>query len=74
MPRIIRVFVHTKAHKEQIEETGIDEFEAWITSPPADGQANQDIIDVVAFHLGVPPSSVRIKSGAKSRHKLIEID
>jgi len=73
MSRIIKAFVHTQAHNERIEEIGLDEYEIWVTSPPADGQANQDTIDVLAYHLGIPASTVRIKSGGKSRHKLIEI-
>jgi uncharacterized protein YggU (UPF0235/DUF167 family) len=74
MPRTIRVFVHTRAHDEKIEETGLDEYEAWVTGVPADGQANEELLDALASHLGVPVSLIKIKSGHKSRHKMIEID
>lgn len=73
MPRIIRVLVHAKAHDERVEEIGVDEFEAWVTSPPAGGEANEDLLAALAIHMNLPISTLRIKSGGKSRHKLIEI-
>ncbi|HYE22629.1 MAG TPA: DUF167 domain-containing protein [Verrucomicrobiae bacterium] len=74
MPRIIRVRVHSKAHDERVEEVGIDEFEVWITVVPSEGQANSALLEVLADYFNQPISTIRIKSGLKSRHKLIEID
>jgi uncharacterized protein (TIGR00251 family) len=74
MPRVIRVLVHAKARHEKVEETGLDEYEVWVTGVPADGQANEELLDALAFQLGIPVSTIKIKSGHKSRHKLIEID
>jgi uncharacterized protein len=74
MARIIKVKVHTKAHDERLEEVSLDEFEAWITSAPKEGEANAELLELFARHFNTPISAVRIKSGHKSRHKLIEID
>ena len=73
MSRIIRVHVQTHARNEEMEETGIDEYKIWTHAVPQDGEANESIIDIIAEYFNIPPSSIRIKSGSKSRHKLIEI-
>jgi uncharacterized protein (TIGR00251 family) len=74
MGRIIRINVHTKAHDERVEEVDLDQYQVWITASPVDGAANEAVIEILADHFNVPSSAVRIKSGSKSRHKLIEID
>lgn len=47
---------------------------AQVAAPPVDGAANDALIRLVAEHFGVRRAQVRIKSGASSRHKRIEID
>jgi len=47
---------------------------AQIAAPPVDGQANEALIRLVARHFGVRRAQVRIKSGASSRSKRVEID
>lgn len=74
MPRIIRVKVQAHAKNEKIEETGLDEYKVWVSAPPAEGKANEALIEVLADYFNVAPSLIRIKSGGKSSHKLIEIE
>ncbi|MEB3355550.1 MAG: DUF167 domain-containing protein [Synechococcales bacterium] len=45
-----------------------------LKSPPTDGKANAELIGLLAEHLQVPRSSIRIKTGLNSRQKLIEVD
>jgi len=71
---IIRVKVQTKSSQEKVEQLDLDEYKVWVTVPPADGEANAAVIEVLADYFDVAPSLVRIKSGNKSAHKLIEID
>lgn len=71
---IIKVKVQTRAHDDKIEEVDIDEYKIWVTSPPAEGEANQAVIELLADYFDVAPSLIKIKSGNKSAHKLIEID
>ncbi len=73
MPQSIRVKVQARSSQEKIEETGIDEYKIWVTVPPADNQANEAMIEILADYFNVPPSQIRIKSGHKSAHKLVEI-
>ncbi|MBI3952733.1 MAG: DUF167 domain-containing protein [Candidatus Doudnabacteria bacterium] len=74
MSRIIRVKVHTHAHDENVEEVALDEYEVWVTAIPSEGAANEAVIELLADFFGIAPSKIRIRSGAKSRHKLIEIE
>ncbi len=73
MPQSIRVKVQARSSQEKIEETGIDEYKIWVTAVPADNQANEAMIEILSEHFNVPPSQVRIMSGHKSAHKLVEI-
>jgi uncharacterized protein YggU (UPF0235/DUF167 family) len=45
-----------------------------VTAPPVDGEANDAVVRVLARHLQVARSSVRVVRGASSRTKWIEID
>ena len=65
--------MQTRSTQEKIEETGLDEYKIWVTVPPADNQANDAVIEILADYFSTAPSNVRIKSGYKSTHKLIEI-
>lgn len=44
-----------------------------IKSKPLKGEANKEIIKKVAKHFEVPTTLVQIKSGHKSRKKIIEV-
>ncbi len=44
-----------------------------IKSKPVNGEANKEIIKKLAKHFGVSTSLVHIKSGHKSRQKIVEI-
>lgn len=74
MPRIIRVHVQTHAHEDRMEEIDIDEYKIWTTAIPEKGGANETVIEIMADFFDIAPSNIRIVSGNKSRHKLIEIE
>jgi uncharacterized protein (TIGR00251 family) len=44
-----------------------------VTAPPADGRANQAVIDLLAEGFQVPRASIGLVSGAASRDKLFRI-
>jgi uncharacterized protein len=71
---LIRVKVQTRARQNRLEEVAVEEYKAWVTAAPADGEANAALIELLAEHFNVAPSLVRIKSGNKTAHKLVEID
>jgi hypothetical protein len=55
---------------EQIENT----LKVYLTKPAADGLANAQLIDLLSAHFKIKKYQISIKSGGKSRHKLVEID
>ncbi|MEY3221490.1 MAG: hypothetical protein RLZZ203_346 [Cyanobacteriota bacterium] len=69
-----RVKVKPNAKQQKIEELADGSLSVHLKSPPVDGKANEELIKLLAKNFDVPKSSIRIKSGATSRQKLIEID
>ncbi len=69
-----RVKVKPNAKQQKIEELADGSLNVHLKSPPVDGKANEELIKLLAKNFDVPKLSIRIKSGATSRQKLIEID
>lgn len=44
----------------------------FLREKPHDGEANTALLKLLADHFSVPKTSLKLKSGATSRHKLIE--
>jgi hypothetical protein len=44
-----------------------------LTAPPAEGQANQQLLEVLAATLEVPKRSITIVAGSRSRNKRVRI-
>ena len=44
-----------------------------VTVPPAEGQANRAVIDLLAAALHIPRHAIRIVTGASHRNKTLEI-
>ncbi len=45
----------------------------WVTAPALDGRANRAVQDALSDALSVPPASIRLLSGARSRTKVFEV-
>jgi uncharacterized protein (TIGR00251 family) len=45
-----------------------------VTAAPHDGEANQAVMRLLSRALGVPRAAVRLKGGAASRDKWVEVD
>jgi uncharacterized protein len=71
---LIRVRVQPRARKNGFAGKIGEEWKLQLTAPPVDGKANQACIEFLARGLGIPQSRVRVASGEKSRHKLLELD
>jgi uncharacterized protein (TIGR00251 family) len=70
----LNVKVQPRAHKRMIQKTGEKEYKVWAFSPPAEGRANKEVIDLVASHFHIPPSQVKIAKGEKSRQKVVILE
>ena len=67
------VKVHPRARKNEIAGTVGDALKLALTAPPAEGKANQSVIEFFAELFEIPRSSVSIASGETSRNKVIRI-
>lgn len=71
---MIKVKVKPNSKKQAIQEEPDGSITVYLKSPPVDGKANQELIEVLAKKFEVRKSQVTIKSGLSSRTKLIELE
>lgn len=64
--------IHVEFNKDSIEILE-DQIIIGIRANPVKGEANKEIIKKLSKHFGVPSSSITIKSGQKSKNKIIEV-
>lgn len=71
----VRIPVHVRPRSSRAAITGIREgaLDVGLTSPPADGAANAELVKLIARALGVKQSAVVIAIGASSRSKVLEV-
>lgn len=74
MKSCIDVRVQPRSKKPGVEKTGENSYKIRVASPPSEGRANEEVIKLLARHLGLPPSRLRIVRGGASRQKLIRIE
>ena len=71
---LIQVKVKPNARVSALDESDDGTFVARIKSPPVDGKANAELIELVARRFQCAKAAVSIKAGASSRTKWVEID
>jgi uncharacterized protein (TIGR00251 family) len=69
----LSVEAHPNARRSRLDLVDTT-LRVWVMAPAVDGRANKAIEQTIAHALGVGPREVRIVSGARGRHKLVEID
>lgn len=72
--KIIQVKVKPNARVSTLEPTDGGPWLAQLKSPPVDGKANKELIELIAEHFGCSKSAVSIKSGASGRIKLVKVE
>jgi uncharacterized protein (TIGR00251 family) len=72
----VRFSVHARPRSSRGAILGVREgaLDVALTSPPADGAANSELIQVVSRALNVRRGDVSIVSGASSREKLLQVN
>ena len=71
---MLQVKVKPRARSSSLEKLPDGTWVARIKSPPVDGKANAELIELVAEQFGCRKSEVSIKSGAGGRMKLVKIE
>ena len=63
------VYVQPRASKNRVTGMHGSALKICVTAPPVENKANEAVIDFIAELLGVPKSTVSIKSGKQGRSK-----
>ncbi|MFB8788981.1 MAG: DUF167 domain-containing protein [Potamolinea sp.] len=69
-----QVKVKPNSKQQNIEESADGILTVHLKSPPVDGKANKELIDLLSKKFNVSKSQIRIKTGLSSKTKLVEID
>ena len=69
----IEVHVQPKASSNRMVVVD-GRIKVYFTAAPEKGRANKAVIEVLARELGVPKRAVSVRSGERSRTKVIEVE
>jgi uncharacterized protein (TIGR00251 family) len=70
---IFQVRVNPRSSRNRVERQG-NKLKVYLTRPACEGMANRQLVELLSEHLKVKKYRISIKSGEKSRDKLVEID
>jgi uncharacterized protein (TIGR00251 family) len=68
---VLTIRVQPKASKTECAGIHGDALKIRVAAPPVDGAANDELVRYLAGRLSIPPTSVRIQSGAGGRQKRV---
>jgi uncharacterized protein (TIGR00251 family) len=74
MSRMLELKVKPNARTSQLVQQADGTWLAMLKSPPVDGKANAELVDLVARHFGCRKAQVTIRAGAGGRRKLVKIE
>ncbi|HEY9851827.1 MAG TPA: DUF167 domain-containing protein [Leptolyngbyaceae cyanobacterium] len=69
-----QVKVKPNSKQQKIAEAADGSLTVHLKSPPVDGKANQELIELLSKKFNVTKSQITIKSGVSSRNKIVEIN
>lgn len=73
----MKISVHIKLnsrHREEVVKNDDDTLTVYVKAPAIEGRANAAAIKLLAKHLKVASSNVKLVRGATSKYKIFEID
>ncbi len=70
----LHVYVQPRASKNRVVGMHGNAVKVCVTAPPVENKANEAVIAFIADLMGVPKSSVSIKSGRQGRYKTVLIN
>lgn len=68
----ISIKVIPKSGRSELKISG-KTLKVWLTSAPADGKANEELVRTLADKLDVRKAAIEIISGFSSRNKIVDI-
>jgi uncharacterized protein (TIGR00251 family) len=70
----LRVRVAPRSRRAEVVGRIGDAWKLRVRAAPERGRANEEVVDVLAGALRVPPSDVRVVSGHTAREKVVELE
>lgn len=70
---IFNIRVVPKSSQLKVVPTGEGGFKVYLTRPAHDGEANEQLVELLAKYLEIKKYQVKIIKGLKSRDKIVEI-
>jgi uncharacterized protein (TIGR00251 family) len=70
---VIQVKVKPNSHVSMLSKSDDGTWLAQLKSPPVDGKANAELVELIAAYFKCRKAQVSIKSGASGRMKLVKI-
>jgi uncharacterized protein (TIGR00251 family) len=70
----ITVRVKPNARRNDVRRLDDKTYQVSVTAPPADGAANERLVELLADYFDRPKSAVAIVRGASARVKLVDIE
>ncbi len=71
---IIQVKVEPRSSKAQVAGVLGEQLKVKLTSPPVDGAANKQLIEVLSKYFGIKKRAIKIIRGQTSKTKVVEIE
>lgn len=71
--KIIKVKVTPRSSVSQIQENLLGELKVKVKAPPVGGQANKEVIELLAEYYGASKGQIEIVKGLTSKTKLIKL-
>ncbi len=70
---VIEVKVEPRSSKKGIAGVMDNVLKVKLTAPPVEGEANEQLVEVISEVTGVRKSNIRIVRGLSSKRKIVEI-
>lgn len=70
---ILKLYIQPGAKRNEIIGLMQDELKIKLATPAIEGRANSALIKFLSQLFKVPRSKILLKSGEKSRHKIVEV-
>jgi uncharacterized protein (TIGR00251 family) len=69
----IQVKVQPRSSRKGIDRVSGDTVTVYLTAPPVDGAANEQLVEILSEEFRVKKSAIHILRGQSSRRKVVEI-
>ncbi len=70
---VLKIKVEPRSSKSGIAGPYGDAIKVKLTSPPVEGKANRELIEVLAKEFGISKKDVEIISGRSSKNKIVKL-